>query len=63
MHWWLFAGLALIMIAFAIQALLWRRRRDRLHDRDVNRRIDERLDGIDLRRRHRDEPQDSQTPP
>ena len=56
MEGWMFAGLAIIAIAFAVQAVRWRWRRDRLHDQDVNRRIDERLDRMDLRNRRQDEP-------
>jgi hypothetical protein len=55
MLWWIIVGAALV-IAYAICTMLWRRHAHRLHERDVNRRIDERLDGMDLKRRPPDEP-------
>lgn len=55
MHWWIVAGLTIILVAYVLRTALWRRRRNRLHDHDVNRRIDERLENMDLRR-PQDEP-------
>ncbi|MBR0801132.1 hypothetical protein JQ615_37835 [Bradyrhizobium jicamae] len=55
MHWWYYAGAAIVIIAWVgIVARARRSKADALHDADVNRRIDERLDGVDIRRRKND---------
>ncbi|QIG93468.1 hypothetical protein [Bradyrhizobium sp. 6(2017)] len=58
MPWWVYAGVAIASIAagFGIAAARAGRREDWLRDEDVNRQIDERLEGMDLRSRPRDEP-------
>lgn len=54
MEWWyyaLFAVVVLIGCAFVVRA---RRGRDSNEDQELNRRIDERIDRLDLNRRTRD---------
>ncbi|TWB94600.1 hypothetical protein FBZ93_10940 [Bradyrhizobium macuxiense] len=53
MEWWYFALLAVVLIGcvFAVRA---RRGRDSDGDQELNRRIDERIDRLDLDRRTRD---------
>ena len=57
MHWWTYVSIAIVSIAagLAVAAVRAARREDRLHDENVNRRIDEHLEDMDLmRRRPRD---------
>ncbi|GIQ78332.1 hypothetical protein BraRD5C2_67820 [Bradyrhizobium sp. RD5-C2] len=57
MPWWTYVSIAISSIAgFAVAAARAGRREDRLHDENVNRRIDERLEDMDLMRRR---PQDA----
>ena len=60
---WLYTALALVSVAagcaMAAMRLGWRA--DRLRDEDVNRRIDMRVEAMDLKRRHRDPGVDSQS--
>ncbi|WP_375788447.1 hypothetical protein ACE10Z_14160 [Bradyrhizobium sp. Pha-3] len=53
MHWWTYVSIAIVSIAadFAVAAARAGRREDRLHDENVNQRIDERLEDMDLMRR------------
>ncbi|MES5487866.1 hypothetical protein QMZ05_34440 [Bradyrhizobium sp. INPA03-11B] len=53
MEWWYFALFAVVLIGcvFAVRA---RRGRDSDEDQELNRRIDERIDRLDLDRRTRD---------
>lgn len=50
MQWWIIAGLTIIVVAYVLQTTRRRWQRERMHDQDVNRRIDERLENMDLKR-------------
>ncbi|WP_194458107.1 hypothetical protein [Bradyrhizobium sp. CCBAU 53421] len=54
MEWWPYALFAVVLIGcvFVVRA---RRGRNPSEDEELNRRIDERIDRLDLKRRNRDE--------